>query len=258
MARVLLIDPHRAARAALEEALGRVGLTEVSGVSSASFALTMLERERPDIVVCRARMPEIDGYELCDIVRHDPALTGVRFVLLAAPDDEVPPGAFRAADRVLVGELSPESVAAEVQGLAAALAPAPEGVGDEPDDGRGLRGSLAVMDLAEVAQAIALGGKTGDLVVTTGSDEGKLVFDRGRLVHAEFKRLMGEPAFAALLVAAHRQRGSFRFDSMERAAPRARSIDRSLESLLLSVAAEIDENRAGPSASRPAPGGAER
>jgi CheY-like chemotaxis protein len=256
MARVLLIDPDRATRAALEQALAQAGITEVSGVSSGSFALTMLERDRPDVVVCRARMADIDGAELCEIARSDPALTGVRFLLLAEPEEDAAlPSASRAADRILVGEVDPDRVVTEVQDLLADLAATRPAVSDDPDDdGRGLRGSLAVMDLAEVAQAIGLGGKTGELIVTIGRDQGTLVFDHGRIVHAEFKRLRGEPAFAALLVAAHRDRGLFRFHPQERATPRGgRTIDRSLESLLLSVAADIDEGRTGTPGSRPAP-----
>lgn len=255
MARVLLIDPDRAARVALEQALERAGITDVSGVTSGSFALTMLERERPDVVVCRARMPDIDGWELCEIARNDPALSDVRFVVLAAAGDEAPVGAVRAADRVLAGEPDPDEVVAEVRSLLADLAASRPAPPAEPaDDGRGLGGSLAVMDLAEVAQAIGLGAKTGELVVTVGGDEGTLVFDHGRLVHAEFKRLRGEPAFAALIAAAHRQRGWFRFHPQERAVPRGgRTIERSLESLLLSVAADIDEGRAGTPGPRSAP-----
>jgi CheY-like chemotaxis protein len=252
MARVLLIDPDRTARVALEQALEAAGITDVSGVTSGSFALTMLERDRPDVVVCRARMPDIDGWELCEIVRGDPALTGVRLVLFAAAADEAPAGAVQAADRVLVGEPSADEIVGEVRSLLADVAASRPA--EPEDDGRGLRGSLAVMDLAEVAQAIGLGAKTGELVVTVGSDEGTLVFDHGRLVHAEFKRLRGEPAFAALIAAAHRHRGWFRFDPRERAVPRGgRTIERSLESLLLSVAADIDEGRAGAPGPRPAP-----
>lgn len=254
MARVLLIDSDRAARVALEQALERAGITDVSGVSSGSFALTMLERERPDVVVCRARLSDIDGWELCQIARSDPALTQMRFVLLATVDDEAPAGAIQTADRVLVGQAGPDEVVAEVRSLLADLAASQPAPVEPADDGRGLRGSLAVMDLAEVAQAIGLGAKTGELVVTVGSEEGTLMFDHGRLVHAEFKRLRGEPAFAALIAAAHRDRGWFRFTPQERVVPRGgRTIERSLESLLLSVAADIDEGRTGTPGPRPAP-----
>jgi len=250
MARVLLIDPDRASVAALQKALAAAEFTDVAAVASGSFALTMLERDRPDIIVSRARIPDIDGYELCGIVRSDPALTGVLFVLLADVDDEVPSGAFDegGADRILVGAFAAETVVTEIRSLLAARAE-PEPEEEAAVTPQGLSGSLDVMDLAEVAQAIALGGKTGHLVLTLTSGEGTVVFDRGRIVHAEFAQLVGEPAFTALVVASHREGGgTFCFNAMEGATAFQRTIDRSVDSLLLSTAAGIDEGQAGAAA----------
>jgi len=249
MARLLLIDPDRGTVAALQKALAVAGLTDVSAVISGSFALTMLERDRPDLIVSRARIPDIDGYELCGIVRSDPEFTGILFVVLADAEDEVPAGAFEegGADRILVGAFSPETIVTEVRSLLAARTipesePEPVPVAAAPE---GLRGSLDVMDLAEVAQAIALGGKTGHLVLALASGEGTVVFDRGRIVHAEFGQLVGEPAFTALVVTSHRAPGgTFFFNPMEAATSFQRTIERSVESLLLSTAAGIDEGRA--------------
>ena len=250
MARLLLIDPDRGTVAALQKALAVAGLTDVSAVVSGSFALTMLERDRPDLIVSRARIHDIDGYELCGIVRSDPEFTGILFVVLADAEDEVPAGAFDegGADRILVGAFSPETIVTEVRSLLAARTipesesePVPVAVA-APE---GLRGSLDVMDLAEVAQAIALGGKTGHLVLALASGEGTVVFDRGRIVHAEFGHLVGEPAFTALVVTSHRAPGgTFFFNPMEAATSFQRTIERSVESLLLSTAAGIDEGRA--------------
>jgi len=245
MARLLLIDPDRGTVAALQRALAVAGLTDVSAVISGSFALTMLERDRPDLIVSRARIPDIDGYELCGIVRSDPELTGILFVVLADAEDEVPAGAFDegGADRILVGAFSPETIVSEVRSLLAARTAPPEPAPAAAP--QGLRGSLDVMDLAEVAQAIALGGKTGHLVLALASGEGTVFFDRGRIVHAEFGRLVGEPAFTALVVTSHREPGgTFCFNPMEAATSFQRTIERSVESLLLNTAAGIDEGRA--------------
>ena len=253
MARLLLIDPDRGTVAALQKALAVAGLTDVSAVISGSFALTMLERDRPDLIVSRARIPDIDGYELCGIVRSDPEFTGILFVVLADAEDEVPAGAFEegGADRILVGAFSPETIVTEVRSLLAARTipesePEPVPVAAAPE---GLRGSLDVMDLAEVAQAIALGGKTGHLVLALAAGEGTVVFDRGRIVHAEFGQLVGEPAFTALVVTSHREPGgTFCFNAMEGATAFQRTIERSVDSLLISTAAGIDEGRAGAAA----------
>src|SRR5206468_10835479 len=76
MARLLLIDPDRGTVAALQKALAVAGLTDVSAVISGSFALTMLERDRPDLIVSRARIPDLDRYHPRRIRRTHPALTG--------------------------------------------------------------------------------------------------------------------------------------------------------------------------------------
>ena len=113
----------------------------------------------------------------------------------------------------------------------------------------GLRGSLEVMELPDITQAMALGGKTGELLVTLPSGRGVVVFDHGRVVHAEFFGLIGETAFAALLVAAHGAvrddaHGNFVFNPLENGAVSAtKTIHRDLKQLLLSAAAGIDEGR---------------
>jgi hypothetical protein len=128
----------------------------------------------------------------------------------------------------------------------------PAASGAQPDGAHGLRGSLAVMELPDITQAIALGNKTGQLVVTLSAGRGTLFFDHGRVVHAEFFGLIGETAFAALLVAAHGETtGSFAFNPLEAAAVAgATTIHRDLKQILLSAAAEIDEGRADAAVAR--------
>jgi hypothetical protein len=108
------------------------------------------------------------------------------------------------------------------------------------------QGSLGVMDLTEVTQAIALGGKTGQLVLSMASGEGTIVFEAGRVVHAQYADRTGESAFGALVAASQREaEAKFCFNQVERGALAGgpRTISRSVEQLLLNVAAEIDEGR---------------
>jgi len=253
MPRVILIDPDRTALAAMQAALGETGINDVLAVTSGSFALTMLERNRPDLIVSRVGVPDIDGYELCSIVRKDPLMTGVRFLLLASPGDEAAASMLEdRPDQTLAGDLPLTAIVSEVatllaRGKAAPVEAVEPGAPGPPAEGaHGLRGSLAVMELPDITQAIALGAKTGQLVVTLSSGRGSVFFDRGRVVHAEFFGLIGETAFAALLVAAHGEAsGSFVFNPLESAAANGvRTIHRDLKQLLLSAAAGIDEGRA--------------
>ena len=253
MPRVILIDPDRTALAALQAALGQAGFSDVLAVTSGSFALTMLERNRPDLIVSRVGVPDIDGYELCAIVRKDPLMTGVLFLLLASPGDEAAATMLEdKPDQTLAGDLPLTAIVSEVATLLgrgkAGPVPIQEPIAPaaQPDGAHGLRGSLTVMELPDITQAIALGGKTGQLVVTLSAGRGSVFFDRGRVVHSEFFGLIGETAFQALLVAAHGEtNGSFAFNPLDAAAASGvKTIHRDLKQLLLSAAAGIDEGRA--------------
>jgi len=268
MPRVLLIDPDREALAAMQAALGRAGFDDVPAVTSGSFALTMLERNRPDLIVSRVGVPDIDGYELCAIVRNDPSLTGVLFLLLEGPGDHAPaPRHEDKPDQVLAGDLplativsavaalletDDEAPARDLQAAVAetvespppAVAAPPEAA---PADAAAQPGAFEVMKLAEAMQGIVVGQKTGHLVLTLRSGRGVIVFERGKVVHTEFFGLIGETAFAALLVAAHGEaQGTFAFEGFTALPANAmRTINRDLKQLLLSAAIGIDEGRTG-------------
>jgi len=313
MPNVLLIDLARADLAALHTALNQAG-HRVTAVGTGLFALTMVERDRPDVIVSRARVSDIDGYELCAILRSDPTTRSVPFLLLAGPDGGDPDAARRVgATRMVSGDASVETIVSEVAGLLGAgveaaviggsagavvfddgsdVADAPsvserldsaviiEGTADfaraadtfepmrraevtsfdppEPPAPRGvsagptLRGSLDVMDLTDLTQAMGHGGKTGHLTVRVSDGDGVIVFEEGRVVHAEYDSRFGEAAFAALVSATHRSSGEFCFRPLERySAIAPRTIQRTVEQLLLSIAAEIDEGRTGARAIAP-------
>ena len=107
------------------------------------------------------------------------------------------------------------------------------------------QGSLGVMDLTELTQVISLGLKTGELHLSLSKGDGVILFEAGRVVHAEFTGKSGEPAFAAMVAASQREgEARFCFNRAEREAiaSRPRTISRNVEQLLLSVAQEIDES----------------
>jgi hypothetical protein len=229
MPSILVVDPDRGSCTMLEQALSAAGY-EVVTAPSAAFALTMLERERPDAIVTRTELPDLTGAELCAIVRSDPATETVPLALVGPLDVAGVLGQ--------VGQLAPLRRAA-----APAPAPAPVVRMDGAEDARALRGSLGVLDLTEVVQAIALSGKTGLLSLALAGGAGRIVFERGRIVHAEAGDETGERAFGGL-VARSGTSGTFAFEPCEAEAPAGpRTIDRSVEQLLLTIAADLDEGR---------------
>ncbi len=269
-AKILLVDGRAESRDMVANALTIAGF-EVAATPNGASAVSMLEWECPDVIVSSAKVQDMDGYELFTLVRRHPTTLDTPFLLLAGGDR---PTALAAAEAgvnmVLTGDVALDVIVARVAELLT------DGAGPEahpirriesavkrraveplwaavekrggtllPSPAAGsLQGSLDVMDLAEVTQAIALGGKTGSLAVAFTAGEGRMLFQVGRLVHATFAGRTGEDAFAALIQTSQREsQAAFRFDQMGRAelATLPKTISRSVDQLLLSVAAGIDE-----------------
>jgi hypothetical protein len=108
------------------------------------------------------------------------------------------------------------------------------------------QGSLGVMEMEELVQAISMGGKTGRLLLVLSAGGGMIVFKEGRVVHAEFGQKAGEAAFGALVSTAHRERaGKFCFIPSDgrSSANGSVTISKSTDQLLLSIATAMDEER---------------
>ncbi len=177
---------------------------------------------------------------------------------MAAPASRAePPGSLSKAP-VKMPSRTAEPVAPTPPPVAAAVTPvapvpAPEAPTPEPPSAKppvevasrsSFQGSLGVMDLTELTQVISLGLKTGELHLSLSKGDGVILFEAGRVVHAEFAGKSGEPAFAAMVAASQREgEARFCFNRAEREAiaSRPRTISRNVEQLLLSVAQEIDE-----------------
>src|SRR5262245_1052295 len=117
MAKVLLVDADWDNLVALQKALSTAGY-EVSVALSGSFALTMLEWDRPDVIVSLTENQDMDGYELCSIIRADPATKDLPFLLLTGPAGPIPGAAARVGvSRVIAGKFNVSTLVDQVSDL---------------------------------------------------------------------------------------------------------------------------------------------
>jgi CheY-like chemotaxis protein len=63
------------------DAFAKAGF-QIHLAENATFALTMLERDKPDLIVSSDQLDDMSGRDLFEIVRSDPALNTVTFILL--------------------------------------------------------------------------------------------------------------------------------------------------------------------------------
>jgi len=80
---LLLADDEPSIRETISFILEMEGF-KVATASDGDEALDAVRRLRPPVVLLDAMMPRRDGFEVCRAIKSDPALAGVRVVMLTA------------------------------------------------------------------------------------------------------------------------------------------------------------------------------
>jgi twitching motility two-component system response regulator PilG len=83
--RILCIDDSVTICRTVEYILHNHGY-QVMAVSSPTKALSVIFQHKPDLVLCDIEMPELDGYELCGMLRKSSAFAKVPIIMLTGKD----------------------------------------------------------------------------------------------------------------------------------------------------------------------------
>lgn len=87
MTHVLIVDDEPSIRQLIATLLTFEGF-DVSTAPDGQAALEQVLVSAPDLIISDVRMPLMNGYALLSAVRANPALDGVRFILLASYSDD--------------------------------------------------------------------------------------------------------------------------------------------------------------------------
>lgn len=86
MQKVLVVDDSLSVRKVVEKALEIRGLRVLAAASGAE-AIALIDRDRPDVVICDVILPDKDGYQVCQYVRTHPALGSTPVLLISGIDN---------------------------------------------------------------------------------------------------------------------------------------------------------------------------
>lgn len=81
--RVLVVEDEENIAVALDYLITREGYLH-DRVASGADALTRIRETHPDLVLLDVMLPEVSGYEICQAVRLDPALSHVKILMMTA------------------------------------------------------------------------------------------------------------------------------------------------------------------------------
>ncbi|TAF49283.1 MAG: response regulator, partial [Oscillatoriales cyanobacterium] len=83
--RVVCIDDDNVIRKTVESILNEQGY-EATGISNPLEALSLVFKLKPDLILCDIAMPELDGYEICAMLRNSSAFRHTPIVMLTGID----------------------------------------------------------------------------------------------------------------------------------------------------------------------------
>ena len=117
-ASILIADDEPNILLSLEFLMKREG-HQVLLARDGNEALDAIRRERPDLVLLDVMMPGRSGFDVCQAVRADEALAGVKIVLLTAKgrDTDIAKGMALGATEYMTKPFSTKELAARVRAL---------------------------------------------------------------------------------------------------------------------------------------------
>ena len=83
---ILIVDDLPENLQLLSDALLNLGYT-VRSVTSGRMALKTVQVKRPDVILLDVKMPEMDGYQLCRLLKHNENFNSIPVIFISALDD---------------------------------------------------------------------------------------------------------------------------------------------------------------------------
>ena len=116
--KVLVADDEPNILISLEFLMKREG-HQVSVARDGHQALEAIRRDKPDLVLLDVMMPGKSGFEVCQAVRADESLAGVKILMLTAKgrDTDVAQGLAMGADGYMTKPFSTKDLAARVRDM---------------------------------------------------------------------------------------------------------------------------------------------
>ena len=108
--KILLIDDDRLLRMSMQVAFEAEGYDVVEAENGKS-GLEIIKNNRPDMIICDIKMPEMDGLTLLKIVKADPTISAIPFYMLTSLQEEIVTSVETGAEQALFkSSVTPKAV----------------------------------------------------------------------------------------------------------------------------------------------------
>jgi DNA-binding response OmpR family regulator len=238
--KVFVVDTNLFFVKRLTEALKQKNF-EAIHCSDAAYALTMIEWNMPEAILCSINQRGANSFEIPTILRSDAKTSHIPVIAIGDRGQQSQLEALRAGYEDFVDRrLGAEEIVAHLASLLASHQDGFQPTQMLTRSETALDGRLSMVDLPGVIQMIEQSRQTGALHVNASSTDGIIFFDSGEVIHAESGLFAGDDAIVCLIKKCHNnQDGVYKF--MPGSAPTLRTVHCNLSGLIMDALRELDE-----------------
>ncbi|MBN2048348.1 MAG: response regulator [Anaerolineaceae bacterium] len=118
MAKILIVEDEKDIRQLITFTLQYAGHVVVAG-KDGNEAVSLAKQELPDLILMDVRMPRLDGYEACELIKADDATKEIPIIFLSAKgqDTEIERGFAVGASDYLLKPFTPTELISRVASI---------------------------------------------------------------------------------------------------------------------------------------------
>lgn len=235
--KILVVDDNPSVLKLLNISLTKAGY-DIIEAENGEEAFETANENLPDLIISDIMMPQMDGLELCWMIRENSKIPMVPFIFLTSFDDpETEVKGFRAgADKYLNKPIERKDLLEKVRELLDRRKKVND-VAKKELDSKGFAGDLSDLSIVELVQMLNLNRKSGTLYIEAKA-AGEIYLKDGQLHAAKCLDLEGEKAVYKLV---EQQDGKFNFELNEVTVER--NIEGSTMNVIMEACRIMDENR---------------
>ncbi|HWR17398.1 MAG TPA: DUF4388 domain-containing protein [Terriglobales bacterium] len=195
--KILLVDDNPMIMGLLRHELAE--LAPVTVADNGDDALSAAEQSQPDLIITDYNMPGLDGRQLVQKLKTQPATSRIPVIVLATRVDiaEKLRGMQDSVEDIVEKPFFVKEAVARVKRVLDKIAL--EKMAKDAPGETVLRGSLAQMNVIDLLQSLELGRKTCSLQLTNAGERCELYFTEGQINHGTYGDLKGDEAVYKVL-----------------------------------------------------------
>jgi DNA-binding response OmpR family regulator/Tfp pilus assembly protein PilZ len=198
--RILVVDDDALILRIMKDTLSSLP-ADVLEADDGQKGLALAKAEQPDLIFLDTMMPNMDGFQVAEILKQDPATAAIPLIFVSAlgTASHKVRGLDLGAEDYLSKPIDPEELKARVRSILRRVRrPAAAPVAPPPVQATTV-GQLHAMPLPTLVRWMELERRDARLILTRGEEEGRMVFRGGAIRQASQGARRGEAAVYQLL-----------------------------------------------------------